>query len=104
MRLRHEEQQRSIHHPRIDEAEAANMLISLGTSRSGSGTPRFSPTPLQGVSPHPGRPQSPMHLGYHGTGVCGHFRPVLRLQSWGLEILMRRALSDVMVVLKRVRH
>ena len=56
-------------HQRLDEAEAANMLISLGNSRSG--TPQFSPTPLQGpISPHPGRPQSPMHLGYHSTGQC----------------------------------
>ena len=54
-------------HQRLDEAEAANMLISLGNSRSG--TPQFSPTPLQGpISPLPGRPQSPMHLGYHSTG------------------------------------
>ena len=57
-------------HQRLDEAEAANMLISLGNSRSG--TPQFSPTPLQGpISPHPGRSQSPMHLGYHSTGKYG---------------------------------
>ncbi len=68
MRMRGAE--RTMHHQRLDEAEAANMLISLGNSRSG--TPQFSPTPLQGVqgvSPHPARPQSPpLHMGYHSTG------------------------------------
>ena len=39
------------------ETEAANMLVSLGNSRSG--TPAFSPTPLQ--------PQSPGHLSFAGA-------------------------------------
>ncbi|XP_023931096.1 protein capicua homolog [Lingula anatina] len=37
----------------MDEKEAANMLVSLGNSRSG--TPAFSPTPVQNpISPHHG--------------------------------------------------
>ncbi len=53
-------------HARFDETEAANMLVSLGNSRSG--TPAFSPTPMQPpMSPLHGLPHSPTHLGYGAT-------------------------------------
>ena len=41
----------------MDEAEAANMLVSLGNSRST--TPAFSPTPQNPLSPRIGQTQSP---------------------------------------------
>ncbi|XP_070202484.1 protein capicua homolog [Littorina saxatilis] len=41
----------------MDEAEAANMLVSLGNSRST--TPAFSPTPGNPMSPRIGQTQSP---------------------------------------------
>ena len=44
-----EQEQRRLHGARFDETEAANMLVSLGNSRSG--TPGFSPPPM---SPHHG--------------------------------------------------
>lgn len=51
-------------HPRFDETEAANMLVSLGGSRS---TTPFSPTTsLQAGLSHP-RPGSPGRMGYGST-------------------------------------
>ena len=65
-----EQDQRRLH-TRFDETEAANMLVSLGNSRSG--TPGFSPTPM---SPHPGHPRSPTHFVYHGGGGPTTFAPI----------------------------
>ena len=65
-------------HTRFDEKEAANMLVSLGNSRSG--TPAFSPTPSGGgqnpMSPHH-HVHSPtaQHLAYRGGGP-GTFTPI----------------------------
>ena len=52
---------------RFDETEAANMLVSLGNSRST--TPAFSPTPNQNpVSPHHlTQSPSPHHMVYRGS-------------------------------------
>lgn len=60
-------------HPqqRFDETEAANMLVSLGNSRST--TPAFSPTPSNHpISPHP--VQSPSTMGPRGNTLS--FAPI----------------------------
>lgn len=61
------EQDRRLH-SQFDETEAANMLVSLGNSHSG--TPGFSPPPM---SPHPGH-RSPSHFVYPGAGTT--FTPI----------------------------
>ncbi len=63
--------------PRFDETEAANMLVSLGNSRSG--TPCFSPSPMQNpISPHHGHaPHSPTaHLAYRAAAAAVSFTPI----------------------------
>uniref|UniRef100_A0A8W8KR95 HMG box domain-containing protein n=1 Tax=Magallana gigas TaxID=29159 RepID=A0A8W8KR95_MAGGI len=59
------------HPQRFDETEAANMLVSLGNSRST--TPAFSPTPSNHpISPHP--VQSPSTMGPRGNPLS--FAPI----------------------------
>ena len=57
----------------MDEKEAANMLVSLGNSRST--TPAFSPPPQTPLSPHPGGHQSPTGSGIYRSGSTS-FTPI----------------------------